>query len=95
MMRDSGTVDFRVPIANGELVKWQVVPPSSFAYRVHARTHIMCVYIQGVPGGMCQTSGNCSLPDSTQTCTPDTHTNKGHTTTYQQRQMTKRAAEAW
>jgi hypothetical protein len=34
-------------------------------------------------------------PDSTQACTPDTHTNGGHTTTYQYRQMTKRAAEAW
>jgi hypothetical protein len=27
--------------------------------------------------------------------TLDTHTNRGHTTTYQYRQMTKRAAEAW
>jgi hypothetical protein len=34
-------------------------------------------------------------PDNTQTATPDTHTNRGHTTTYQQRQMTKRAAEGW
>jgi hypothetical protein len=31
----------------------------------------------------------------TQAGTPDTHTNRGHTTTYQYRQMTKRAAEAW
>jgi hypothetical protein len=34
-------------------------------------------------------------PDSTQTGKPDTHTNRGHTTTYQYRQMTKRAAETW
>ena len=44
-MRDSGTVGFMVPIANGELVKWQIEPPLSFAYRVYARTHIMCLCI--------------------------------------------------
>jgi len=42
-MRDSGTVGFRLPIANGEVVKWQFEPPLSFAYRVYARTHIVCV----------------------------------------------------
>jgi hypothetical protein len=33
-------------------------------------------------------------PEWTQAGTPDTHTNRGHTTTYQYRKMTKRAAEA-
>jgi hypothetical protein len=37
-----------------------------------------------------------SRPDSTQAAgTLYTNTNRGHTTTYQYRHMTKRAAEAW
>jgi hypothetical protein len=36
-----------------------------------------------------------SQPDSTQAGTLDTNTNIGHTITYQYRNMTKRASEAW
>jgi hypothetical protein len=36
-----------------------------------------------------------SRQDSTQAGTEDTNTNRGHTTTYQYRHMTKRAAETW
>jgi hypothetical protein len=43
-----------------------------------------------VSGGTCK-----ARPDSTQACALDTHTNRGHTTTYQYRKMTKPAVEAW
>jgi hypothetical protein len=49
-----------------------------------------------ISGGNSTLHQECKArPDSTQTGTLDTNTNGGHTTTYQYKHMTKRAAEAW
>jgi hypothetical protein len=55
------------------------------------------VFVSSV--AVCVLSGrelfHSSRPDSTQAGTLDTNTNRGHTTTYKYRHMTKRAPEAW
>jgi hypothetical protein len=68
------------------------LPASSFAF-VGMRLYAIRLYVCPVYLPVC-----CLVvkqPDSTQAGTPDTHTNGGHTTAYQQRQMTKRATEGW
>jgi hypothetical protein len=66
--------------------------------QLHASSFVCIWYVVVCPLFVCVSSvPACVLSgrDSTQAGTPDTHTNRGHTTTYQYRQMTKRAAEAW
>jgi hypothetical protein len=41
--------------------------------------YALYLYVSGVP--ICALSGRDSRPDNTQTGTPDTHTNRGHTAT--------------
>jgi hypothetical protein len=44
---------------------------------------------------LCAVWSRFARTDSTKKGTTDTHSNRGHKTTYQYRQMTKRAAEVW
>ena len=42
-------------------VHFQHNPTPSLHRSQRLLAHCICMYIQGVPGGMCQTSGECSL----------------------------------
>jgi hypothetical protein len=55
----------------------------------------MCPSLNGYRDTVLSGREQSSRPDSTQAGTLDTNTNRGHTTAYQYRHMTKRAAEAW
>jgi hypothetical protein len=66
-------------------------------YRKLRFIHYVCkVKVRGFKDGTSNRFGpNSSRQDSTQAGTGDTNIDRGHTTTYQYRHMTKRAAEAW